>query len=295
MRMKTGWIAPHQIDPAADKMLAGTPRLEVMPIASLVIHERHDEQRTSPLMARIQKSGVLRNPPVVVPLPDGSQRYMVLDGANRITTLRKMGYPHAVVQVVSPDDPELKLYNWNHVVWGLDPPELISIIGNLNDIELVSGEEERPDLWGDCGLAIIQIPRGDRFTICTQEEQLVSRVELLNKIVDCYKDRARLDRTNEWSVVRLTALYPDLCGLVIFPHFEIQQVLKLAGEGCLLPAGITRFTISPRALHLNYPLEAMAADQPLEEKNSDLQRFIQERMAQKGVRYYAEATYLFDE
>ena len=84
--MKTGWITPDQIDLAADKMLAGTPRLEVMPIVSLVIHERHDEQRISPLMARIQESGVLRNPPIVVPLQDGSQHYMVLDGANRITT-----------------------------------------------------------------------------------------------------------------------------------------------------------------------------------------------------------------
>jgi hypothetical protein len=139
------------------------------------------------------------------------------------------------------------------------------------------------------------MPRGDLFTICTPEEQLVRRVQLLNAIVDSYKDRARLDRTNEWSVVRLKAVYPDLCGLVIFPHFEIHQVLSLAGEGCLLPAGITRFTISPRVLHLNYPLEAMAADHPVEKKNGDLQRFIQERMAQKGVRYYAEATYLFDE
>ena len=293
--MKTGWIAPDQTDPAADKMLAGSPRLEVLPIASLVIHERHDEQRTSPLMARIQESGVLRNPPVVAPLQDGSQRYMVLDGANRITTLRKIGCPHAVVQVVNPDEPGLKLYNWNHVVWGLDPPELISAIEMLRDIEVVRGEEERPDLWGDCGLAMIQMPRGEQFTLCTPEEQLVGRVQLLNKIVDCYKDRARLDRTNEWSVVRLTAVYPDLCGLVIFPHFEIQQVLSLAGEGCLLPAGITRFTISPRVLHLNYPLEAVASDKSVEEKNADLQHFIHERMEQKGVRYYAEATYLFDE
>lgn len=276
-------------------MLSSTPRLEVIPIASLVIHEWHDDQRTPPLMARLQESGVLRNPPIVAPLQDGSQRYMVLDGANRITTLRKMDYPHAVVQVVHPDDPGLKLYNWNHVVWGLDTPELVSAIENLPDIELVRGEEERPDLWGDCGLAMIQMPRGEQYTICTPEEQLVRRVELLNAIVDSYKDRARLDRTNEWSVVRLKAVYPDLCGLVIFPHFEIQQVLSLAGEGNLLPAGITRFTISPRVLHLNYPLEAMAANQPVEEKNADLQRFIQARMEHKGVRYYAEATYLFDE
>jgi hypothetical protein len=82
---------------------------------------------------------------------------------------------------------------------------------------------------------------------------------------------------------------------VIFPHFEVENVLELAGAGYLLPAGTTRFTVSPRALHLNYPLEELAADKPLEEKNADLQRWIQERIARKGVRYYAEATFLFDE
>ena len=33
-------------------------------MASLVEHERHDDQRTPPLVARIQESGVLRNPPI---------------------------------------------------------------------------------------------------------------------------------------------------------------------------------------------------------------------------------------
>jgi hypothetical protein len=104
-----------------------------------------------------------------------------------------------------------------------------------------------------------------------------------------------MDRTNEGSVVRLKAIYPDLSGIVIFPRFDIQHVLSLAGAGYLLPAGITRFTVSPRALHVNYPLEELAAEKPLEEKNEALQRWVQERIARKGVRYYAEATFLFDE
>jgi hypothetical protein len=39
----------------------------------------------------------------------------------------------------------------------------------------------------------------------------------------------------------------------------------------------------------------MKADLPLEEKNAQLQDFIHQRLAEKAVRYYAEATYLFDE
>jgi hypothetical protein len=96
-------------------------------------------------------------------------------------------------------------------------------------------------------------------------------------------------------MVRLKSTYENLCGLVIFPRFEIRQVLFLAGRGCLLPTGITRFTVSPRVLHLNYPLEAMAREEPIDAKNLELQNFLQQRVASKGVRYYAEATYLFDE
>jgi hypothetical protein len=82
---------------------------------------------------------------------------------------------------------------------------------------------------------------------------------------------------------------------VVFPNFKIDDILKLAGAGYLLPTGITRFTVSPRALHVNYPLFELASSKPLAEKNADLQEWIQKRMAQKGVRYYAEATFLYDE
>lgn len=271
------------------------PRLEILPVTNMVVHEWHDDQRTPPLIARFQQSGVCRNPPIVTSLPDGSQRYMVLDGANRITAFRQMGIPHSVVQVVEADNAGLKLYNWNHVLWGWDSSELFSILARLSDINLVSSEGGMPDLVRESGLAMMQTAEGDLYTICTSVEVFERRVAILNAIVDSYKDHAKIDRTNEWSVVRLKAIYPDLCGLMIFPHFKIHQVLSLVAKGCLLPTGITRFMISPRVLHLNYPIDEMAAEKTLEEKNATLQRFIQERIADKGVRYYAEATYLFDE
>jgi hypothetical protein len=271
------------------------PHLEILPVTSLVEHEWHDDQRTDPLMARIEESGVWRNPPIVTPLQDGSQRYMVLDGANRVAVHKKLEFPHALVQVVHPEDQGLKLYNWNHVIWGLGSSQFVADIEQLKDVYLIRGEDERPNLQKECGIVLIQVDRGDLYSVCTEIEGLENRVELLNAIVDLYKDRASLDRTNEWSVVRLKAVYPDLCGLVIFPKFEVKEILDLVSQGCMLPSGITRFMVSPRVLHLNYPLEAMKANLPLEEKHVELQAFIHQRVAQKSVRYYAEATYLFDE
>ena len=277
-------------------MQTDLPTLKVLPVENLLIHESHDTQRSRPLMLRIQASGILKNPPIVSPLQDGTQRYMVLDGANRVTALRDLGYPHALVQTVAPDDPGLNLENWNHVVWEMNARRFLTGIQDLADLRLQPADEEaEPKLENGCGLAVVISCRGNPYAVCTQVESLKTRVDLLNDIVNSYNERARLDRTNIRSVAALHEIYPHLSGVVIFPNFQIRDVMRLAGEGYLLPSGITRFTISPRALHLNYPLEALAADKPLEQKNDELRKWIQERIAQKGVRYYAEATFLFDE
>lgn len=278
-------------------MIENLPYLAILPVEWLVVHEWHDGQRTPPLIERIRASGVFRNPPIVTPLSSPGGRYMVLDGANRTTALRQMGFPHVLVQIVQPDDPGLQLQNWNHVVWGLPAGELLAAVDGIPEIRLVDSEEQDdlPDLWGDCGLAVIQTPEGGKHTVCTTAGELVRRVRQLNAIVDAYKERAHFDRTHAREIGPLKGIFPHLAGLVVFPHFDVQHVMSLAGQGYLLPAGITRFTISPRALHVNYPLAELGADRPVEEKNAALQRWIQERIALKGVRYYAEATFLFDE
>ncbi|MFN8448408.1 MAG: hypothetical protein U0521_07410 [Anaerolineae bacterium] len=51
-----------------------------------------------------------------------------------------------------------------------------------------------------------------------------------------------------------------------------------------------------RAIRVNYPLEALRdGTLTLEQKNADLLAWLQSKMANRQVRYYAEATYQFDE
>lgn len=278
-------------------MIPRLPHLTFIEIDRVLLHEKHDHQRTTPLIERIRESGFFRNPPVVAPLTGSGGRYMVLDGANRLNALKEMGFPHVLVQVVKPDAPGLALENWNHVVWEMDSKDFLTSIRDIPGANLdpTDDEDMQPDLWGDCGLALVQIPRGNTYAICAPATDLERRVYLLNAVVDCYKDCCKLDRTSQRDISSLVELYHDLAGLVIFPHFEIDDILRLASAGCLLPAGITRFTVSPRALHVNYPLYELAADKPIEAKNAALQAWIKQRLAAKGIRYYAEATFLYDE
>jgi hypothetical protein len=183
------------------------------------------------------------------------------------------------------------------VVWELNPRRFLNNLLEIDraHLELVSEEPTEPSLEGTCGLAEIQLSDSRRFVVCTTDYELVQRVHILNRIVDTYRGCSRLDRTMAREVEPLIPIYPNLCGLVVFPKFNIYDLLRLAGEGYLLPTGITRFTISPRALHVDYPLSELASDRPIEEKNAALERWLQDRLNRKGIRYYAEATFLFDE
>lgn len=275
-------------------MVTNLPKLRILPIESVVLHEDHDRQRSTPLINKLRAQGILRNPPVVMPLQDGTGRYTVLDGANRVTSLQEMEFLHIVAQVVDADDPHVVLHTWNHVVWGMSPRTLMSGIRKVPGIKLKKINRER-SLKPPVG-AFAQIRLADdSIYLVILPEGLFAEVQALHGIVNCYKDRASLDRTSQTLADSFRSTYPDLTALIIFPRFEIRTILTLAGRGSLLPTGITRFTVSPRALHLNYPLHELSSCKPLEYKEAYLQQWIQDRTVNKGVRYYAEATFLFDE
>lgn len=278
------------------------PHLEILPLSQLVLHENYDRQRTLPLVDKLRAEGILRNPPVAMPLADGSGRSMVLDGANRVTALAEMEFPHIVVQVVEHDDPNIQLQTWNHVVWGMDAHELLAAVRAVPGLELrpiERGSNEREET--DCLPVEIQLSdpkgpgaRGHTYLSCTAKEG-VRMAAYLHGIVDTYKDKASLDRTMQTDVNYFKEVYSDLTALFIYPKMEIKFVLDLAGQGHILPAGLTRFTVSPRALHLNYPLHELSSGKPLEYKSAYLSHWVQERIKNKNVRYYAEATFLYDE
>ncbi len=277
--------------------VAELPRLEIVPVAQVVPHERHDEQRTPPLIHRIRASGVFRDPPIVMPLQDGSGRFMILDGTNRTMAIRKMGLPHILVQRVEPDDAGVSLKTWNHLVWGLPSQAWLQGIQQSLPLSLrqVPLEEGYRALHAQETLVVLSLPDGRAYAAEGLPSSVATRLEYLHRIVDSYIHRAHVDRTVSHRAAELREVHPDLAGVVIFPPFAVAQVLEAVAQGHLFPAGITRFTVAPRALRLYYPLEALAAADTLEEKNRELQRWVQERLARKGVRFYAEPTVLFDE
>lgn len=276
-------------------MVNNLPNLRILPLNDLILHEDHDRQRTLPLVAKLRAQGILRNPPIVMPLDDGTGRYMVLDGANRVTSLQEMEFPHIVAQVVDVNDPHVNLQTWNHVVWGMSPKVLMADLRKIKGMEVVTVDTHKSVDAPKYMPVQVRMPNGKLHMLLESPSKLAEHIQTLHQIVNAYKTRASLDRTSQTLVDSFKTIYPDLSALVIFPSFKIKTVLKLAGQNIVLPTGITRFTASPRALHLNYPLHELSSGKPIEYKGAYLQHWVQERIKNKGVRHYAEATFLFDE
>ena len=276
-------------------MLQNLPNLKILPLESLILHEDHDNQRTLPLVEKLRAAGILRNPPVVMPLTDSSDRYMVLDGANRVTSLQEMEFPHIVAQVVEANNPNVNLQTWNHIIWGMSTKTLMSELRKVKVLEVIKINTSRSLDAPKYVPVQIRLPDGKFFLLTESPSDLAAHIGTLHKIVNAYKTRASLDRTSQTLVDSFKNIYPDLTALIIFPSFKIKTVLKLAAQQIMLPTGITRFTVSPRALHLNYPLHELSSGKPIEYKEAYLKEWVEERVKKKGVRLYSEATFLFDE
>ena len=276
-------------------MIPNLPTLRILPLESLILHEDHDYQRALPLVEKLRSTGILRNPPVVMPLTDDSSRYMVLDGANRVTSLRELEFPHIVAQVVEASNPNVNLQTWNHVTWGMKTKTLISRMRKIKELKLEK-VNIRKSLDAPKYMPVqVRLPDGGFYIFREEPSELPTHINTLHKIVNAYKTSASLDRTSQTLIDTFKHIYPDITALIIFPHFKIKTVLKLAAQQIVLPTGITRFTVSPRALHLNYPLHELSSGKPIGYKQEYLQQWVEERVKKKGIRLYSEATFLFDE
>ena len=222
---------------------------------------------------------------------------MVLDGANRTSAFRELGIPHILVQIFDVDDPNMDLNAWNHIVWGISPQDLISELNTIPDVNLEPSTQtiSYQELMDIHALASIHLPDGNVYTMCTPKFDLKSRLRLMNEMVSMYGGMADIDRTNLFEITSLVDKYEALAGLVILPPFEITEIMEIVGVGDLMPPGCTRFTISPRVLHINYPLEKLETDKSTDEKNAELQDFICALLDKKSVRFYQEPTYIFNE
>jgi len=274
------------------------PDLRIVPVETLIPHEHHDERRTAPLTARISEQGVLKNPPIVTPLPGGpGERFVVLDGANRTAAARGSNLPHMAVQVVRYQEPDVRLLTWNHALTGMSPSDLGA---TLQAVSGLRARTERVDharalLARREVLAYVLMPGAEALTLDADGDFAV-RNEILNDAVERYRGGAKVYRVAPDSLAEAQERIAAATALIVFPHFAPAEILELAATGARLPAGITRHLIAWRELRVNIPLELLAdRERSREEKDGWMRRWLRERLEHNQVRFYEESTVVFDD
>jgi hypothetical protein len=265
------------------------PRLRIMASDEILFHEEPDAERVARLVDRLASDRVLRNPPIVA-VREGRPGGLLLDGANRVTALVKLGLPHVLVQLIPYEDERLVLDCWHHSVEHLSAEQLLEHAASLDGVTVqMGGELPAPD-----GLCQLKFIRGDG-ALLRGAGTLQARVEQLRRFTNVYHHLLHMDRVSYTNMAHLGRNYRHLTALVSFPRLTKAQLAEIVDGSLRAPSGITRVILPKRALRLNLHLEVLGSGLSLAEKNGWLEETIRQKVLDKAIRFYREPTFHFDE
>lgn len=307
MSLPTDPVA-HEIDDPTDITFLRQPHggydltLRVVPLSQVVPHEHYHDRRVDELTDRLLADGKLINPLIVA---QQGKKFVVLDGATRLTAMRQLNFPYVVVQVVDlalkKAQQPIELTSWNHVVYGGNSDALLAALHDVSGLQFTPSLRANvaPEGLPMGALGMLTTATGESFVMETRPSSAMAMDEtwlhVLNEVVACYGQWGNVERTLSRDVPVLATQFIDFAALVTFPRFTPQMILTLAAQGRTVPAGITRFVIPGRILRLNMPLAKLTTDEPLAAKQAWLDALLREKLRARQVRFYEEPVVLLDE
>lgn len=263
--------------------------LRIVPLDTLVLHEREEDGRIKKLRERITAEGVLRNPIITSTLGNGDQ-LLILDGVHRYFALKELKCRDALVQVVNYLNDNIQLYTWCRLVNNLS-----SFFKKIETLGLRIREVEERDavtaLKSGKAYGYVRTANGPSMLIEGDKISLNDKTEKLQQIINSHNGLSRV-RCEE---INRHIKSGDAEGGLVVGAYTKSDVLELAGSKTKLPAGTTRHIIPDRVLNIDVSLDLLKANMPIEDKNKDLADKINQLAAEGRIRYYPEPVWLFDE
>lgn len=267
------------------------PDLQIVSVKNIKLQEYFTENRAHELSEVLIKDGKLRNPPLVTKIANNN--YLHLDGATRLTSLKLLGYPNCLVQVVDySDTSHVHLTSWSHstTIKREDLFEKMSKIPQLS-LRPVKHFDHRSLLKPE--VICILVFENKLVYEVVRKGSLLEQIKDLNHVVTAYVDHfTRVFSSEPWnrtSIGKRFALHPDHNLFVTFPIYSPQQVISITNQGVLFPAGVTRHVVYRRKLNVNLPLSYLTLKN-LKNANEGLQKFMQTR----NPRLYEEPVIYFE-
>jgi hypothetical protein len=270
--------------------------LKILKISDIKLHETTETKRLRNIFDRISKDRKLMNP-VIVAHHNGFN--ILIDGANRLSSLRDIGCKLVLAQIINYTNSRIKLKCWNHLIYGF----------SLNIIK---------DYCKAAGYKIKDLKYSDAYAIFRNEKNYILAtdtknletllihlpgnrdfvVKELHNFTKLYFNRYSFDRSE--SEIKITDLkkYSRKYGILIeFPSFSKKDIISIATDHSRnkLPAGITRHILINRVLHVRYDIRNLLNDKEVEKKNTELEEYLIKKIDDNKVRQYKESVIVFDE
>lgn len=282
-------------------------KLGFVHLDDLIFHQTCDFSRVRRLADQIKREGHLKNPVLVADLPaknkaDGfafkeSRRLLVLDGIDRVSALRLLGFPDVLVQKVDYMDESVELSSWDHLIFKISKNQLTEKLKKL-DLEISPCEWSWKREALEDPLTVCHLLFRDRsgLVLSERDASLEKRVRSLFSIIAIYR--------TAWEIyhpvldVDPSSVFDDFeksTVINILPVFKKEQVLDLIFRGILFPFGVTRFVIPQWVLGLEISCSVLGSNAPLSEKNLFLKELLSYRMKSKKAKFYQESVFLFNE
>lgn len=268
--------------------------LEILRISDIKLHETTETNRLRNIYDRITSSKFLMNP-VIVGRYD--HQLMLIDGANRLGTLKEIGCKLIIAQIIDYKKTRIKLKNWNHLIYEMNLDLIVNYCTTHKlKFKFVEHKDGSKILKESLYHVLISDIQNRKSIIISFEKNFNNLLHSLNNFTKLYFNIFPFDRSEE------EIRYSDLCkysrmkGLLVeYPKFTKNQIIKIANLDVKLPAGISRHILENRVLHVRYDISKLLNEENIEVKNNELKKYLTNKIDNNKVRQYRESVIVFDE
>jgi hypothetical protein len=268
--------------------------LRLLKLSDIKLHEATETNRLRNIYNRISKSKYLMNPVIVGRYHD---ELILIDGANRYSSLKEIGCKLILAQLFDYNDPRLKLDKWNHLVYDFRLDKLIGFCDkNKLKYQLLSHNEGLRKQERKFNLLLASEIDDSRSILITLPGNFKMLLTLLTDITKLYFMQYRFDRSeSDLDFNRIRKYSRNKGTLIVFPNLKKHHILRIANNDVKIPAGITRHIIFNRVLHVKYEIRKMMRENNIEKKQADLKNLLIDKIDKNKVRQYQESVIVFDE
>ena len=268
--------------------------IKLLKISDIKLHETTETKRLRNIYDRIANNKYLFNPVIV-----GRHKndLILIDGANRLSTLKDIGCKLSIAQVIDYDNYKIKLKNWNHLVYNIDIEYFIRYFAkNRIPYRFENYKDGLKIRNSKLYHILISDIQSDKTILITLPRGFTDVVTELNRFTKLYFNKFPFDRSEEEIKYSDLRKYTRKKGVLIeFPKFRKHHVINAAKKGFRIPAGITRHILINRVLHVMYEIAKLKDDKDIEEKTSELEKYLIKKIDNNKVRQYRESVIVFDE